>query len=89
MTTSSGYPIEARWRPHTERPEPGSGLITALIAEDSMGGHLIILDRIFYWSESAENWVSELNDEWIGLSFTEFWWVPERELLTHLPRTAA
>lgn len=85
MSTRESYPITARWRPHTEHPETDSAVFTAVIAESLIGGRPDIVEGPWYWSASTQRWVHEANDEWVEIGFTEFWWVPERELLASLP----
>lgn len=76
--------MNARWRPHTERPGPQPTV--ALIAVPELGEHgkPALLGDLYFWSADTNQWVSEASDEWLALRFDLFFWLPEEELLQAL-----
>lgn len=70
------------WKPHTEQPEATQSV---LIAHRCLNdGEYFLSSEIHVWSASCACFKSELTGQKLHLS--EFWWIPESEVLEGLPK---
>jgi hypothetical protein len=74
--------IAAAWRPHTERPQQLP--TTAVIAMTDGEGGFFLVSGVYTFTVHRDAWWDE--DTSKVLATTEFYWLPEDELIAALPK---
>ncbi|WP_018865085.1 hypothetical protein [Thioalkalivibrio sp. ARh3] len=77
---------KVNWRPHTERPDAERPFSAVLAYADDIFGHCLS-GKLWTWQPSKGRWVSEAGD--LMLVSESFWWLPEEELLSTVPKETA
>lgn len=73
------------WQPHHRKPEAGQTAIIAIKPpkDDPDDVSSILLAELYRYDPHWGCWLTEVSG--LKLNATEFWWLPERELLATLP----